>query len=167
MKKLPLTWETERMIMQEITEADTDFIVELRSDPDVYRYFLAPHPLKRQEHICWYREKYLKDNCQSSYIARLKIENTPVGVFSAKQIDGNKMEISYILSPDARGKGLAAEATIGMERICEKYTDTSVFLAQIHIDNLLSLKFIKRMGYMQKGCAGDFMMYQKDVKKEP
>ena len=48
MKKLPSIWETERMIMQEITEADTDFIVELRSNPEAYRYFLAPHPLQKQ-----------------------------------------------------------------------------------------------------------------------
>lgn len=166
MKKLPSTWETKRMIIQEITEADTDFIVELRSDPDAYRYFLAPHPIQKDEHICWYRERYLKDDGQSSYIAKSKTDNTPLGVFSAKLIDENKTEISYILSPDARGKGFAAEAVLGLESLCEKYTDVSAFMAQIHVDNVLSIKFIDRLGYIPKERIGDFTIYQKEIKKE-
>lgn len=166
MKKLPSTWETERMIMREIAESDTDFIVELRSNPEAYRYFLAPHPLQKQEHICWYRERYLKDNNQSSYISRLKSDNTSVGVFSAKQTGENKTEISYILSPAARGKGLATEAALGLESLCIKYTDVSAFTAQIHIDNTPSIKLINRLGYIQKERAGDFIMYQKEIKKE-
>ena len=166
MKKLPSTLETERMIMQEITEADTDFIVELRSDPEAYRYFLAPHPLQKQEHICWYRERYLKDDNQSSYIARLKSDNIAVGIFSAKQIDENKTEISYILSPAAHGKGLATEAVLELESLCKKYIDVSAFTAQIHMDNAPSIKFINRLGYTQKEHAGDFILYQKEIKKE-
>ena len=99
MKKLPSIWETERMKMQEITEADTDFIVELRSNPEAYRYFLAPHPLQKQEHIFWYRDRYLNDDFQSSYIARSKSEKTSLGVFSVKQTEAGEIEISYILAP--------------------------------------------------------------------
>lgn len=166
MKKLPSTWETERMIMYEITEADTDFIVELRSDPDAYKYFLAPHPLQKKEHICWYKERYLKDDGQSNYIARSRTDNTPLGVFSAKQIGENKTEISYILSPDARGKGLATEAALGLESLCEKYTNVSAFMAQIHIDNVPSIQFINRLGYIPKERIGDFIIYQKVIKRE-
>lgn len=163
MKKLPSTWETERMIMQEITENDTDFIVELRSDPEAYKYFLSPHPLQKQEHICWYRERYIKDNNQSSYIARSKTDNTPLGVFSAKQSDENKTEISYILSSAARGKGLAAEAALGLENLCKENTDISTFTAQIHVDNISSIKLITRLGYIQIERAGNFIIYQKEI----
>ncbi len=166
MRKLPSTWETEHMIMQEIAESDTDFIVELRGDPEAYRYFILPHQIQKQEHICWYQERYLKDDNQSSYIARLKSDNTSVGVFSAKHIDENKTEISYILSPAARGKGLATEAALGLESLCKKYTDVSAFTAQIHIDNTPSIKLINRLGYIQKERVGDFIMYQKEIKKE-
>ena len=108
----------------------------------------------------------MKDDNHSSYIERLKSDNTAVGVFSAKQTCENKTEISYILSPAARGKGLATEAVLGLERICKKCTDVSAFTAQIHIDNTLSIKLIKRLSYIRKERAGDFIMYQKEIKKE-
>ncbi len=166
MKKLPSIWETERMIMREITEADTDFIVKLRSDPDAYKYFLYPHPLQKREHIRWFRDKYLNDDCQSGYIARLKLENCAVGVFYARQTDDCKTEVSYILAPSARGKGLATEAVFGLERLCKACTDVSAFTAQIHVDNLPSLNFINRLGYLPGERFGDFIVYRKEIKKD-
>lgn len=167
MKKLPSIWETERMKMQEITEADTDFIVELRSNPEAYRYFLAPHPLQKQEHIFWYRDRYLNDDFQSSYIARSKSEKTSLGVFSVKQTEAGEIEISYILAPNAQGKGLATEAVQGLECLCKKYTDVAVFTAQIHICNTQSIRLINRLGYVQKERIGDFILYQKEIQREP
>ncbi len=167
MKKLPSTWETERMIMREITESDTDFIVELRSDPEAYRYFLAPHPLQKQEHIRWYRGRYLRDDFQSSYIARSKSEKTPLGVFSVKQTGAGETEISYILAPNAQGKGFATEAALGLECLCKKYTDAAVFTAQIHICNEPSIRLINRLGYIEKERIGDFITYQKEIQREP
>ena len=163
MKKMPSAWETDRMIMQEITEADTDFIVELRGNPDVYKYFLSPHPLRKDEHINWLRDKYSRDSLQSCYIAGLKPQNLPIGVFSAKYTGRRKAEVGYILAPEVQGKGLAAEAIMGLEQLCKKHFDITAFTAQIHIDNTPSIKLICRLSYLPKERIGDFIVYQKDV----
>lgn len=161
MKKLPSFWETDRLIFYEITEDDTDFIVTLRGDPNAYKYFLAPHPLQRQEHINWFREKYLKDDFQSSYIAKLKTCDSPIGIFSAKQTDICKAEISYILSKSERGRGFASEAVTGLEYLCKQYADVSVFTAQVHIDNAPSIKLVSKLGYFPKERSGNFITFQK------
>lgn len=161
MKKLPPIWETERMIMREITEMDADFIIALRSDPNVYKYFLAPHPLKKQEHIKWFKESYLNNSDQSCYIARLKLTDLPVGVFSAIKIDLHKMEIGYILSPEAQRAGLATEALAGMENLCRRNSDINTLIAQIHTNNMPSIRLVMRLGYVQREHSGDFVIYQK------
>ena len=48
-------------MLKEITLDDTELIVQLRSEPEVYRYFLSPHRITVSEHIKWYTEHYLSD----------------------------------------------------------------------------------------------------------
>lgn len=55
------TIRIKRLFLREIRDDDTDFIVELRSDPEVYRYFKHPHRLTAEEHEEWYRKVYLQN----------------------------------------------------------------------------------------------------------
>ena len=52
---------SKRLSFREITEEDTAFIVKLRSDPDVYRFFLSPKEITAKDHLHWYFNHYVFD----------------------------------------------------------------------------------------------------------
>lgn len=51
--------KTERLWLREIDESDTDTIVRLRSDPEVYCYFSNLHGLTADGHRKWYWGNYV------------------------------------------------------------------------------------------------------------
>lgn len=163
MKLVPVL-KTERLVLRGINESDTDFIVDLRENPEIYRFFTSPHKISREEHLFWFQKSYLKDFNRIEWIGidGMKI---PVGIFGIRRstkisIDA---EISYILSPNEYGKGYASEAVTRLIEYCRVEWDTEVLTAEIHINNYKSLRFIQRMGFEEKSRDGCFMHFERQI----
>ena len=73
--------QTQNLILQEISESDAGWIVAWRSDPQVYKYFLKPHPITLREHRHWYYSSYQEDEQRIDMIAMEKGTKWPVGLF--------------------------------------------------------------------------------------
>lgn len=109
---------TKRLILNDIEERDASLIVKWRSNPDVYKYFLFPHPLKFEEHINWYHKKYLLDENCFNWMAAIRDSGECIGVFGIRR-QKDKLtlaEVSYILAPEYQKRGYAREA---LEKIME------------------------------------------------
>ncbi len=160
MKSAPLL-KTERMILRGIEEGDADYIVTLRSNPDVYKYFCYPHKITKEEHIEWFRNQYIWDERRFDWMAIEKTGMKPVGVFGIKRDCKNhtSAEISYLLAPKYGGKGYACEAVRGvMGFVAEKWPCTSC-IAEIHVDNHASIRFAEKLGFTLWGIHGLFAQY--------
>ena len=68
MKKVPVL-QTARLIMRGITEEDTRAIITLRSDPNVYKYFVSPHQITEEEHLSWFKNNYIFNEDRLDWIA--------------------------------------------------------------------------------------------------
>lgn len=161
MKSLP-TLKTERLTLKGITESDADTIVNLRSIPEVYRYFLNPHQITKEEHLRWYFGKYIQDNNRLDWIG-IDSNQKSIGIFGVKRnaSDGKEAEISYILDQKEYGKGYASEAIHRLTNYCKRYWKIETFIADIHVDNLASIHFIEKQGYFVIAKFGDFLRYKK------
>ena len=152
--------KTERLSLCNISLSDTEKIVDWRSDPDVYCFFLSPHPIKAQDHVNWFNNIYLLDDNRCDWMA-LDKNNESVGVFGIKRIseESSVAEISYILAPNKRGYGYAKEAILKLITYAISVWHTKEFIAEIHVDNLASIHFAKNLGMKFSGLDGNFCTF--------
>ena len=150
------------LTLREIEEKDGDFIVRLRSDPEVYRYFVFPHRITREEHLNWYRNHYLQDDDRIDWIAE-DCDGKAVGVFGIKTgAEDGSAEISYILAPEAYGKGYAREAIEAIMAFAAEEWQITRFIAEIHKDNKASIRFVEKAGFRPAGQEGDFTRFERN-----
>ena len=155
--------ESDRLKYREINEQDAERLVAWRSNPDVYQHFLYPHKITIEEHLSWYREHYLKDDARIDYIACEKESLQPVGVFGIKKVREQSVEVSYLLKPDAQGKGYAKEAVAWLIQEAKNKWKAKKVLAEVHRLNYSSIKLVEHLDFKQVAAHDEFLVYEKDV----
>ena len=161
MKSAPVLW-TDRLTLREIREEDTPFIVKIRSDPEVYPFFLHPHKLTEEEHLSWFRNQYIYDGNRIDWIG-FDEADTPIGVFGIKRSGEHaaEAEISYIVDPAQYGKGFGKEAVERIIRFVKEDWNVKAVMAQIHKSNKKSVLFAGKLGMLETGRHGDFIVFQR------
>ena len=161
MKTVPVL-KTARLTMRGIAEEDTNAIVVMRSNPDVYRFFVSPHQITEEEHLNWYRNSYLFNKNRIDWIA-FDTTNNLIGVFGVKRENENSIEaeISYILAPEQYGKGFAAEAINRLMQFCKEEWNCTSVIAEIHNDNMDSIRFAERLGFVEE--KPNFIIFRKEI----
>ena len=157
-----VTLKTERLTLRGIDGTDAAAIVLWRGDPAVYRYFLSPHKITEEEHLRWYRERYLPDEGRCDWMCLRQSDGARIGVFGLIR-DGDAVEVSYLLAPEARGRGYAQEAVLAL--LCYAKTEWGAHkaTAEIHRDNAPSLALAKRLGFTEAAWRDDFILFEKEV----
>ena len=157
--------ETERLLLREIRESDASLIVKWRSDPEVYRYFLSPKPITREEHLNWYLGCYKQDLNRIDFMAVEKRSGKESGVFNIKRDLNNThyAEIGYLLDKHAQGKGYAQEAIKRLMTFAKAEWKCRGILFYIHEENKVSQALAEKLGYAVTGREGKFMIYRKEA----
>ena len=154
--------DSHRLIFKEITEADAAFIVAVRSEPDVYRYFIDPHQITLEEHLNWFRNIYPHNDRRTDYIAFDKATGDRVGVFGLIRID-DRVEVNYLIRKEYQRRGLARE---GVELLLAYAADElgcHTAVAEIHEDNVASLSLAEKLGFVQTGREGVILLFEKPL----
>lgn len=153
---------TKRLILREINEDDTEFIVKLRSNYDVYRFFVYPHKISIEEHLEWYRNSYLKNNDRIDMIAFNKQE--PIGIFGINRNNNNgEFEVNYILSTSHYKRGYAREAVESIINYGKIKWNCNTVIAIIHNLNKQSINFIQKIGFSYSYKSGKFICYRRNI----
>lgn len=155
--------ETERCFLKEITIDDSEQIVKWRSDPNVYCFFKNPIKISLESHLKWFNDSYLINENRIDLILYLKNTNIKIGVFSICKCEDNKAEVSYLLDERLQGKGFASEALNAMEQYFASLWGINSFIAEIHKDNIKSITFIKKMGYVKSIESEHFYIFEKQI----
>ena len=163
MKMVPVL-KTDRLFLRGISEEDTGFIVKLRSNPEVFKFFVSSHKITAEEHIKWFKESYLSNVNRIDWIAS-DSGGELVGVFGIKREDkkSKEAEVSYILSPEQYGKGYASEAINRLKVFCRDEWKCSYVVAEIHELNIDSIRFAEKLGFEQVEKRGIFLLYKRKV----
>lgn len=161
MKTVPVL-KTARLYLRGIAEEDTHAIVALRSDPNVYKFFVLPHQITDKEHLTWYKNNYLYNDNRIDWIAFDTTDNL-VGVFGVKREtkDSKEAEVSYILSPEQYGKGYAAEAVLQLIQFCKNEWNCDSVIAEVHNENVVSIRFAERLGFVEE--KPKFIIFRKEL----
>lgn len=155
---------SERLILEELKESDAEFVVRIRSNPDVYRYFKEPREITPEDHLEWYRNSYIYNDNRIDFVA-FDLEGIPVGVFGIRRSCKNSdvTEVSYILAQEYYGKGYASEALERLIIYSKEFWKSNTVIAEIHICNSSSIKFIENKGFIKKSEDGMFAIYERTI----
>ena len=154
--------ESSRLFFREIEEDDSSFIVDVRSDPEVYRYFVDPHRITLEEHLNWFRNIYPQNDKRTDYIAVDKASGERAGVFGLIR-NGDAVEINYLIAKPFQRRGLAAE---GVEFLLDYASDVlrcRKAIAEIHEDNVASLSLARKLGFVQTGKKEPILYFEKQI----
>lgn len=146
--------ETERLILNRVTESDIREVFELRSNPENMKYI--PRPLVKNnedalEHIKMIDEK-IENNTGINWGIRLKDNPKLLGIigFYRLQPENYRAEIGYMLSPDFHGRGIVPEAIIVLINFGFKDLNLHSIEAVIDPENYASEKVLQKCGFVKE-----------------
>lgn len=158
--------KTERLWLRQIDETDAEAIVRLRSEENVYKFFLNPVKITVDQHTMWYKDTYVHDDYRIDWIAVDDHNGSFIGVYGAKRVE-NVVEVSYITDPSHENQGYAAEAVKAIIEWSKKYWNIFVFVANVHCDNKESISFASKLGFSAIRKWGDFITMNIDLRSCP
>ena len=146
-----MKFETERLIISEITLDDAPFIVKLYNDED-YLHFIGDKKVRTiedaEKNI---EEKFIaiyKKQKYGYYLVSLKSDNTPIGTSGLMKRDGlDYVDIGFAYLKEFRGKGYAYEATKKILDFGLNELDLRPIAAITTIKNISSSNLLERMGF--------------------
>ncbi len=150
--------ETERLLLRGIDETDAESIVLWRSDPEVYKHFKSPHRITIEEHLEWYKKRYLNDKSRFDWICIERESEKRIGIFGLVKGNG-EAEINYLLAPEEQHKGYATEALRALMKFASDAWNCNRIKAEIHEDNVASLALVKKLGFALKLTIMPFCIY--------
>jgi ribosomal-protein-alanine N-acetyltransferase len=146
--------ETERLVLDRVTEADLKEVFDLRSNPETMKYI--PRPLVKNdedalEHIKMIDEK-IENNTGINWGIRLKGDTKLLGIigFYRMQPENYRAEIGYMLSPDFHGKGIVPEAVNVLINFGFKNLNLHSIEAVIDPENYASEKVLQKCGFVKE-----------------
>ena len=159
--------KTDRLWLRQIDETDAEAIVDIRSDKNVYKYFLNPVKISIDDHRRWYNEQYKNDDNRIDWIAVDDKSGDFIGIYGAKMVERNTAEVSYITKPDKQGCGYAKEAVEAIIRWCVDYWGVNSAIVTINKGNKRSISFARHLEFRdceEIACNRDFTVLRNTIK---
>jgi RimJ/RimL family protein N-acetyltransferase len=139
----------DEVTLREITEFDTELIVDWRNDPDNARWFPKQEPWTVQGHLDWYYGTYLADPSQNLYLVRRS--GGSIGTVGMTIRHGSG-ELERMMLGDkelARGGYMRQ----GMRQLMKAYGLSGYWL-RVMPDNERTVNFHKRNGFTITSTEG-------------
>ncbi|WP_298470817.1 GNAT family protein [uncultured Psychrobacillus sp.] len=152
--KLPII-ETERLILRKATEQDSDDILELYANENVVEHmpldpFTSIEDAKGE--ISWY-EKIFLEQTGLRWVIEEKVNKKVIGTcgYLNYEVEHNRIEIGYDLSPESWGKGIMTETLKAVIHFAFSELNVNKIEAQITSENDVSLHLVSKLGFHRDG----------------
>lgn len=158
--------ETERLILREITEADTAGIFACFSNEEVTKYY-GQEPLKNKEEakgfVAFFAQSY-RDKRGIRWGIELKSTGEFIGSigFNALSLKHKRAEIGYELHQDYWRKGYATEAITKVLEYGLNDLGLTRIGAVVFVENIASNQLLLSLGFEKEGVLKQYM-YQNGI----
>ncbi len=141
--------EGERLVLKQIEEKDSEALLELASDPEVYRYL--PTFLFEQKYpdIHEVIDKLYTECFKESIILGIYLDGDFCGIaeFYGSRDEAHKISVGYRLLRRCWGKGIASETLSMMIKYLYEETDIQIITASTMVENKASAKVLLKNGF--------------------
>jgi len=151
--------ETERLRLRAFTEHDADDVLRAATDPLTQRWLPIPapgRPYTRADAVAWCVETAPAARASGDgqhWAAVCRRTGRYVGSFGVSRANwvARTIEIGYLMSPDARGRGLAPEAVVAITRWVLLDQEFERIALKAATDNVASRRVAEKAGYVYEG----------------
>ncbi len=149
MENISTILETERLLLRRLQSSDIEFLTDLWTDPQVTRYLGGPRDRD------WLQSVF-EETAQNPYAEQYDlwpvVEKATTHVVGHcglldKEVEGNiEIELTYILTPSAWGKGYATEISQAIKQFAFEKMGVERLIALIEPENEPSEQVALRLG---------------------
>lgn len=143
--------ETEHTVIREFELSDIDGLFDLYSDPRITEFMEELYPYEEEIE---YQKKYIENiygiDGYGLWVVTDKDSGRLIGRCGVENREGcadDEVELSYVLTTDVWGRGLAYEVCSAVIKYTADELRMHSVIARIHPDNLRSVKLAKRLGF--------------------
>ncbi len=159
--KMPVL-ETQRLVLRKIELRDYEDMYEYSKDPSVTEYLLwSPHKdcFYTREYIQYINERY-KIGEFYDWAVEYRENRKMIGTcgFTKFDFNANSAEIGYVLNPEYRGRGLAAEAVSEVIRFGFERLELNRIEARFMQGNHASFRVMQKCNMTFEGYARESML---------
>lgn len=143
--------------------SDIEFLWFLRNQSDVYKYSRKNRAVSWKEHIEWVLPVILGIAPKDIFI--IKNLRIPVGQIRFDYKGKNEANVSISVLKKFRGKGFAKKA---FKKVIKKFKTqkTKKLIAEIHKNNLNSIKFFEKLDFKFRIRKGNWLQYILKLEKD-
>lgn len=127
---------------------DGDFLLALRNDPAVRRWFYNSTPISASRHRAWFRERMSSSDCRL-YIQ--ECDGEAIGYVRFEPLVGDDWQVSVAISPDYQGCGYGRLALREALSRCFTELPCDCIVAEVLIGNRSALALFQAVGFRQVG----------------
>lgn len=143
--------ETERLIIQELTSEDAEFILDLLNQPSFIKYIGDRNVRTLAEAENFLETRYCqsyKDNGYGLYLVKLKSDNSKLGICGfVKRDNFQYADIGFAFLPQFEKKGYAFESASAVMKYGEEVLGFKEVLAITTQDNESSGRLLEKLGF--------------------
>jgi RimJ/RimL family protein N-acetyltransferase len=140
------TYTTHRLLLQELTLSDTEFIRELVNTPEWIR-FIGNRNIKTEEDAARYIQKIIDNPNISYWVVKLKEKETPAGVITFIKRDYlDHYDIGFAFLSRYTRKGYVYEAAMAVLNDAIKNDGHTRILATTIRENENSIELLEKLG---------------------
>lgn len=147
----------ERVLLRPLDERDTEDVLRWRAQPEMLARLFADVPPTRADHLAWL-ERMRAQRDRQEFVIVDRAGDRPVGTIGLSHIDLRYRRAEYgilIGEPDARGKGMAAEASRLL--LDHAFGPLGLHRVYLHVlsDNEPALRLYRELGFELEGRLRD------------
>jgi len=149
MDVMPILCETERLLLRRQQSSDIEFLVNLWADPQVTRYMGGPRDREWLRAVFVETAQHPDAEQYDLWPVVEKATDRLVGHCGLldKEVDGqNEIELTYVLTPSAWGKGYATETGQAIAKMAFEQMGVQRLIALIEPENAPSERVALRLG---------------------
>ncbi len=148
-----LLLETDRLVLEPVTEKHFQELWQVYSDPELHAY-VPPQPKTYEENLerfsRWSKRISPKgDEVLLNWCARSKSVQTIIGHFQAQIKPGENASVGYIIKKSAQRKGFAFEGLLKIFDFLRSRLNAQEIKAWVDIRNEASIQLAKKLGMDQ------------------
>lgn len=161
--------EGERLRLRPLTAADLPMTLAWRNQDAIRKWFFHSEVIGPEQHRAWF-ESYQERNDDFVFVIVEKLVfQRPIGQISLYNVDWDRKRAEFgrlmIGDPEARGLGLAKEATRMLIEFAERQLALSEIYLELYADNLPAIAIYRACGFsvievkehvlhMRRNCGG-------------
>ena len=155
------TLKTDRLVLRELSYADTEDLFGFRSDPVEQMYNTAPvRDLPETRALIQQVRTAYDEKRALHWAVTLKGEDQAIGLFGFNYWERfhRRAEIGYDLARPYQGRGLATEAAAAMVRFGFEEMGLNRIETETIADNHASVRLLRRLGFRLEGIRRGYSL---------